>query len=121
MLHDGEYITRAPAGKRITIGNDVDRMAEEVVGRMNASLLTVLHETWEIFVKRAYAKLFFHLKDEVSPPTRGAFHTATPKWRTYQNTPEYFRDYAQWSCGIDCTEASTQPAMTWSGFANAEL
>jgi hypothetical protein len=80
-------------------------MAEEVEGRMNASILAILHETWEIFVKRTYAKLLFHLKDELSPPKRAGFHQATPSWRTYRDTPAYYRDYAQWSCGVDCVEA----------------
>ncbi len=105
ILHDGKYITRAPAGKRISIGPDVDRMAEEISGRMNASILTTLHETWEIYVKSAYAKLLFHLKDKLSPPKREGFHQAMRNWRAYRNTPPYFRDYAQWSCRVDCSEA----------------
>jgi hypothetical protein len=105
VFHDGQYITRAPAGKRITQGDDVRRMAEEIEGRMNASLLTVLHESWEIFLKRVYAKLLFHLKVGLAPPRRAEFHKATPKWRNYRNTPEYFRDYAHWACRVDCSEA----------------
>jgi hypothetical protein len=105
VFHDGEWVTRAPTGSRVTVGGDVGRMAEEVAGRMNASLITVLHETWEVFVKRTYGKLLFHLKDELSPPNRADFHTKTPNWRTYRNTPSYFQDYAQWSCRTNCDEA----------------
>lgn len=105
VFHDGQYITRAPAGKRITQGDDVRRMAEEIEGRMNASLLTVLHESWESFLKRAYAYLLFHLKDDLAPARRAEFHKSTPKWRNYRNTPAYFSDYAQWACSVNCSEA----------------
>jgi hypothetical protein len=115
VFHDGEWVSRAPTGSRVTVGGDVGRMAEEVAGRMNASLLTVLHETWEVFVKRTYGKLLFHLKDELSPPSRADFHAKTPKWRKYRNTPSYFQDYAQWSCRTDCAEALGvfKKQLTW--------
>jgi hypothetical protein len=105
ILHDGEWITRAPVDKRISTGPDVDKMAEEVVGRMNASMLVILHETWEVFVKTAYGKLLFRLKDDARPPDRQGFHQAMPRWRDYRNTPAYFRDYAEWSCRANASKA----------------
>ena len=105
ILHDGQYTTRAPAGKRITKGKDVPRMAAEVEGRVIASLLCVLHETWEMYVKKLYGKMLFRLRDGVSLPSRDAFHKREPKWREYNNTANYFADYAQFACRSDCKEA----------------
>ena len=105
IFHDGEYTTRAPAGKRITRGKDVPRMAAEVQGRVNASLLCVLHETWEIYVKKLYGKMLFRLPDGASLPSREAFHDKTPKWREYRNTANYFADYTDFACRFNCEEA----------------
>lgn len=105
ILHDGDYTMRVVVGKRNTKGRDVRPMAREVTGRVNASILIVAHEAWERYIKRAYARLLFSLKDELSPPRRKKFHRVTPQWRSYLNTLAYFEDYARWSLGNDCSEA----------------
>ena len=104
-----------PAGKRITQGDDVARMADEIAGRVNASILSVFHESWELYIKRLYAGMLFSLRCEVSPPERAGFHKATPKWRTYRNTPAYFRDYAQWSCTAIAGSARRLPSTPGLG------
>ena len=105
IFHDGEYVTRAPAGKRVTQGKDVERMAGEVEGRMLASLLCVLHESWEVYVKNLYGKMLFQIRDGVSLPSREAFHKSKPNWRDYNKTENYFVDYAAFACRRDCSEA----------------
>jgi len=107
LLHDGQLVTKAPAGKRFSIGDDVNKMAKEVECRTNASLLTVLHETWEAYIKKSYAKLLFRASEEILLPKRAGFHESKLDWRKYRNTPKYFNDYAQWTCKTDCTEALT--------------
>jgi hypothetical protein len=105
IFHDGEYVIRAPAGKRITVGKDVRRMATEVEGRVAGSLLCVLHENWEMYLKKLYGKMLFRLRGKVSPPSREAFHKNTPRWRDYRNTAIYFEDYAAFACRSNCSEA----------------
>lgn len=94
-----------PFGGKVTQGNDIGLMVEEIEGRMNASLLTVLHESLEIYIRGAYAKLLFFLRDEISLPNRADFHEYKHGWRKYRGTCEYFNDYSAWSCRRDCKEA----------------
>lgn len=91
-------------------------MAVEVQGRINASLLCVLHETWEMYLKGLYGKMLFRLRDGVSLPSREAFHNMTPKWRKYRNTAQYFADYAAFACRFNCTEAldACRNELDWS-------
>lgn len=104
IFHDGAWVTRAPGGKRITVGNDVDRMATEVEGRFSASVLGALHEAWEEYVKNLYPKMLRHLKDEIPIPNRERFHDKHTDWRSKHRTAEYFKEYAAWACFGDVKE-----------------
>lgn len=116
IFHDGELVTRAPAGKRITVGHDVDRMAAEVEGRFCGSVLSSLHEAWENYAKSLYAKMLWHLRDDFTLPKRAGFHEKNMKWRTYHKTPEYFQDYMKYACHSDCAEAlnAFRTKLDWS-------
>ena len=49
--------------------------------RINASILCVLHEIWEAYIKSGYGKMLYRLRDKVSLPNRAAFHSKNRKWR----------------------------------------
>lgn len=104
IFHDGVWVTRAPGGKRITVGKDVDRMATEVEGRFSASAIGALHEAWEEYVKHLYPKFLWNLRDEFPIPNREGFHAKHTDWRSKHKTAEYFNEYAAWACFSNVNE-----------------
>lgn len=99
------HIVRSPGGNRTTVGSDIEKMALEIAGRSNASALSSLHESWEIFIKQLYGKFVFNQRGAVPLPSRTRFHKENKKWSNYRDTQKYFHDYAAFACRTDCSEA----------------
>lgn len=116
IFHDGEYVVRAPVGKRITRGDDVTRLASEMEGRFNATVLVSLHEALETYLKNLYGKMLYQLRNEITLREKKRFHKAHPQSLRREGTPTYYREYARWSCRRDCVPAlkAFQSELDWS-------
>ena len=105
IFHKGEFVVRAPAGSRTTRGDDIMRMASEVEGRFNATVLVSLHEALEVYLKNLLAKMLYQLRSEVTITDKKAFHKKHPKAAKHERTLAYFREYAGWACNSNCSKA----------------
>jgi len=95
ILHVGELIVRAPYGKRVTQGQKLFPMAEEMERRFNSFLLVWLFEALEKHLRVLYGKMLFQLRGHGSIPEKRVFHKRFPKWATKERTPQYFQAYAE--------------------------
>ena len=105
IFHDGEYVTRAPVEGRVSKGDDVLLMSEEMERRFNSFILVSAFEDFEHYLKSVFGKLLNQLRGEVVLHQKRMFHRSLPKAKEREGTPDYFNDYARWTCRRDCDEA----------------
>jgi len=107
IFHDGQLPIRAPFGKRVTQGEELLPMAEEMERRFNALILVSVFETLEVYLKALYGKLLYQLRNESgrNKTEERKFLKAKPASAKHKGTEPYFSDLAQFSCGRDCQVA----------------
>ncbi|MDB5342464.1 MAG: hypothetical protein JWP89_841 [Schlesneria sp.] len=105
VFHKGDYVTRAPSGKRITSGKNLIILTEEMERRFNANLISVIHERLADFLKAMYANMLQTLPHLLSDEDKVEFHRRQQGMEAKDGTPEYFRHYAKCCSGKDCSKA----------------
>lgn len=105
IFHDGEFVTRKRSVIRETGGEGIKNLALEMGGRFNAFVLVSLHEIFEEYVREAFGKLLYQLRNELTAPKKKAFHKANPGWVSRKGTYPYYRQFARFACKRDCTPA----------------
>jgi hypothetical protein len=105
IFHDGQLPIRAPLGKRVTDGETLLAMSEEMERRFNSLILVSIFEALERFLKAVYAKLLFQLRGRATLPSKREFHASHRKARAYLGTPQYLADYVKYACRHNCDEA----------------
>jgi hypothetical protein len=116
VFREGEFTYRAPAGKRSTGGDDIERMLSEVEGRFNNSVLLSLHEALEAYVKKLFEAMLYQLRNDRPLRDKSSFHSAIKNAFKHRGTPEYYRLYVHWSCRRDCRYAwdALRDELDWS-------
>src|ERR1019366_9542180 len=94
IFHDGKLDIRAPYGKRVSEGERLLPMAEEMERRFNSFLLVWVFEKVEQHLQALYGTLLYQLRDQVTVSDKQDFHRRHPKWSKQERTPHYFDAYA---------------------------
>lgn len=105
IFHDGQFPIRAPLGKRVTDGEKLLSVSEEMERRFNSLILVSMFETLEKYLKAVYAKMLFQLRGKVTLPNKAQFHASQRKAATQAGTPQYYADYVRHACRRNCDEA----------------
>jgi hypothetical protein len=114
IFHDGKFDIRAPYGKRVTEGEQLRPMAEELERRFNSFLLVWIFEALEKHLQSLYGYLLFQLRGKLSIDKK-EFHKAKPSWATQAGTPKYFAAYAQyaWKRNYKGVLAAFEQHLAW--------
>ena len=94
IFHDGKCDIRAPYGKRVSEGQNLQPMAEEMERRFNSFLLVWVFERLEKHLQSLYGKLLYQLRGELTVTDKQAFHRSQPKMAKQERTLSYFDAYA---------------------------
>jgi hypothetical protein len=101
IFHDGKLDIRAPYGKRVTKGEQLRPMAEEMERRFNSFLMVWVFELLEKYLMKLYGKLLFQIRNETALEFKQAFHSRKPKLAKMKGTPQYFEAYAEFAWNRD--------------------
>ncbi len=106
---------RAPGSKRITEGESIIPMTQEMEGRFHSYLFVAGYERMESYLKALYGQMLYQLRGQVTLKSKREFHKSIPKWAKMQNTPLYFAAYTKFACRRNCDEAiaSFQNVVPW--------
>lgn len=106
---------RIPGGKRITEGESIIPMTEEMEGRFHSYIFVAGYERLESYLKALYGRMLYQLRGKVTLKSKREFHKRIPKWAKEQNTPPYFASYAKFACRRNCDEAMAvfQKVLRW--------
>ena len=106
---------RAPGSKRITEGESIVPMTQEMEGRFHSYLFVAGYERLESYLKALYGRMLYQLRGQVTLKSKREFHKRIPKWAKERNTPPYFFAYAKFACRRNCDEAiaSFQKVLPW--------
>jgi hypothetical protein len=112
IFHDGERDIRAPYGKRVTQGEQLLPMAEEMERRFNSFLLVLIFEALEKHLQVLYGKLLFQLRGKVTIHKK-EFHRRQPFWAKREGTPQYFAAYAEYAWKYKNVLAEFEKHLAW--------
>lgn len=115
IFHDGKVDIRAPYGKRVTQGEQLLPMADEMERRFNSFLLVWVFEALEKHLQVLYGKLLFQLRGEVAIVHKKEFHRSKPFWAKQKHTPQYFAAYAEhaWKRDYKKVLAAFKKHLAW--------
>lgn len=105
MFHTGSHIRLAGVAGRVTAGDAIIVMADEMERRFNAFMLSYTFEALESYLRATYGTLLYQLRNDLNPPKRKAFEKLWPSLAKIRGTPGYFQKYAEWACRRSCEEA----------------
>jgi hypothetical protein len=105
IFNKGKYLLRGPTRGKITKGEDVLRLAEEMERRFNAFHLAYVFEALEDFLSAVYGKMLYQLRDQITIRDKKSFHKANKGSSRHEGTLPYFEQYAKWTCKRDCGKA----------------
>jgi hypothetical protein len=104
IFHDGQLDIRAPFGKRVTEGEQILPMAEEMERRFNSFLLVWVFEVLEKHLMKLYSLLLYQLRNETTLKYKQQFHAKKLKLAKLKGTPEYYQGYAEFAWKQDYKE-----------------
>lgn len=118
VFHEGEWVTRSPSVRRETMATEIKQLANELYRRSNAYILVSLHERLEEFLRDAYGKFRFQVRNEKSLSDKQAFHKSRQGQGGQRGTAEYFQRYAKWKCRNNCDPIMVdyQRLLPWERF-----
>jgi hypothetical protein len=97
IFHDGHLDIRAPYGKRVTEGEQLRPMAEEMERRFNSFLLVWVFELLEKHLMKLYGLVLFQLRTERTLSDKHLFHAKKPKLAKLKGIPQYYHGYADFA------------------------
>jgi len=98
VFHDGKLVLKGPGGGRLTRGEDVLLMSEEMERKFNSFVLVYGFEEFERFLKVAFGFFLYELRDTHTLERKKRFHESVPKVAKSAGTQTYFAEYARWAC-----------------------
>jgi hypothetical protein len=115
IFHDGQLDIRAPYGKRVTQGEQLLPMADEMERRFNSFLFVWVFEVLEKHLMKLYGLLLFQLRNEQMLKDKQQFHAKKPKLAKLKGTPEYYQGYAEfaWKQGYKDVLAAFERLTKW--------
>ena len=115
LFHDGKLDIRAPYGKRVSEGEKLIPMAEELERRFNSFLLVWVFEKLEQHLEVIYGLLLYQMRSEVTVANKQEFHRRYPKWKQQERTPVYFAAYAEfcWKRDEKAVLADLRKHLAW--------
>jgi hypothetical protein len=105
IFHNGQLDIRAPHGKRVTEGEQLVPMANEMERRFNSLVWVSVFEIFEKYVKALFGKALYQLRNETTICDKGDFHAARMGVSKREGTAPYYVEYAEYSCRRDCEPA----------------
>jgi len=103
VFHDGQFVIRNPAGGRLTQGEDLLLMSDEMERKFNSFMLVYGFEEFERFLKTAFGLFLYEIRGTRIDTKH--FHKSVPKAVKSAGTQPYFAEYARWACNRSCDPA----------------
>jgi hypothetical protein len=98
LFHRDKLVRRSPYGVRSTSDRRLVKAPFELSRRFNALVIVEAHELMERFVRDVYGRLLFLVRETHRLKSLDRFHARHPKAVQIRGTPQYFVQYATWTC-----------------------